>query len=237
MAHFTITLLPHDRKIHAVPGSNLLSVLRQAGCMPDAPCGGHGTCGKCKVLADGKEILACSVSVEKDMDVLVPTVGPLQVLIHGTAKSVQPDGTHPYVLAVDIGPTTVAVYLLDGMDGTLLSHASAANPQGEFGADVISRIQYVIRTNSGALQRKIHATLAQLTLEAAEKAGIQPEMITLAAIVGNTAMHHLFLGIDPHPLTVPPYMPTVRDAMYFPILPVSSVPILWDAWLPHDSTV
>ena len=47
----------------------------------------------------------------------------------------------------------------------------------------------------------------------ADQAGISPGEITAAAIAGNTAMHHLLLGIDPAPLATPPYMPAVQEAL------------------------
>ena len=36
------------------------------------------------------------------------------------------------------------------------------------------------------------------------------------SLVGNTAMHHLLLGLDVGPLVKPPYMPLVREAMELP---------------------
>lgn len=40
-------------------GTKLMDALRKAGIFPDAPCGGNGTCGKCKVTVNGVEVLAC----------------------------------------------------------------------------------------------------------------------------------------------------------------------------------
>ena len=37
--------------------------------MPDAPCGGQGKCGKCRVKIDGKVVLACKTVVDRDMEV------------------------------------------------------------------------------------------------------------------------------------------------------------------------
>ena len=63
------------------------------------------------------------------------------------------------------------------------------------------------------MQRCIVQALRKLTREVAKKAGIAPEEITVCAVVGNTAMHHLLLGIHPASLVTPPYMPTVYEAM------------------------
>jgi uncharacterized 2Fe-2S/4Fe-4S cluster protein (DUF4445 family) len=81
-----------------------------------------------------------------------------------------------------------------------------------------------MQNQDNALSAAILDALDSLTREAAQKAGISPDGITLAAVVGNTAMHHLLLGIDPKPLTTPPYMPKSREAMELPakgLLPIS----------------
>ena len=40
-------------------GTSVLEAEIRAGLVPDAPCGGLGTCGKCLVKVDGKLVLAC----------------------------------------------------------------------------------------------------------------------------------------------------------------------------------
>ena len=142
----------------------------------------------------------------------------------GLQVQTRPDGLYDYVLAFDIGTTTVVAYLLDGKTGAPLARASCLNPQSQYGADVISRIQYVTTEQSGQLQQVIRQALGNLAKEAAKKANIKPEQIGLAAIVGNTAMHHLLLGIDPSSLITPPYMPKVLEAMELPakdLLPIA----------------
>ena len=221
---FNITLLPEGRRISAQAGANLLAVLRDAGCQPDAPCGGHGTCGKCKVLVDGVEALSCETAVDRDMTVTLLHAGKTNSLTTGMQTDTQADGTDPYVLAYDIGTTTVVCYLLDGHTGAALAQSSCVNPQTQYGADVISRIQYAKGGGAEELRKCICDALSALAVEAAGQAGIRPEEITLASVVGNTAMHHLLLGIDTDPLVTPPYMPAVRDALEVAakgILPIS----------------
>ena len=205
-------------------GANLMEVLRSVGYGPDAPCGGKGTCGKCKVKWNGKEVLACQTTVDSDGTVELPGKQDAVILTAGLTAEVVPEGRNDYVLAFDIGTTTVVAYLLKGDTGEVLAQASCLNPQGVFGADVISRIQHVMTAGTTELQTAITAALGELTREAAEKAGIAPEKIGLAAVVGNTAMHHLLLGIDPKPLTTPPYMPNVAHAITMPakeLLPIA----------------
>ena len=199
--------------LDAKEGEVLLHVLRDHGLGVDAPCGGGGKCGKCKVRVDGEEKLACQTRVDRDMTVELPDSGKAEVLTAGLDVKVRPDGTDEYALAFDLGTTTVVAFLMDGHTGRVLSRASCVNPQSKYGADVISRIQYAMDGQAEALAGCIRAALGELTWQAAKEAGIDPARITAVSLVGNTAMHHLLLRIDPKPLTVPPYMPSVSDAL------------------------
>ena len=214
--------------LEAPAGANLLEVLRTAGFGPDAPCGGKGTCGKCKVLVNGNEQLACKTVIEEDMEVTLPEGKKAEILTKGIAAHTQADGSDKYALAFDLGTTTVVAYLMDGMTGEVLSRCSCVNPQTRYGADVISRIQYAMDGGAEELAETVRKALAELTEQAAKMAGICPKEITVVSIVGNTAMHHLLLGIDPKPLTVPPYMPSVKDAMEMKadFLPVAEEAVL-----------
>lgn len=221
-----------DRVIDAPAGANLLEVLRENGLHPDAPCGGKGKCGKCKVIVDGVEQLACQTIVNRDMTLVLPHLEGAQILTDARATAVRPDRTNQYVIAFDLGTTTVVAYLMDGVTGALLSKTSCMNPQAQFGADVISRIEYAMEGHAAELSACIRQALGELTENAAKQAGISPTDITAASIVGNTAMHHLLLEIDPKPLTVPPYMPNVSEGLtlspagLLPIHPAGTVRIL-----------
>lgn len=212
-----------DRIIDAPAGANLLEVLRENGLHPDAPCGGKGKCGKCKVIVDGVEQLACQTIVNRDMTLVLPHLEGAQILTDARATAVRPDGTNQYVIAFDLGTTTVVAYLMDGITGQTLSKTSCMNPQAQFGADVISRIEYAMEGHARELSACIRGALAELTASTAKRAGISPTDITAASIVGNTAMHHLLLEIDPKPLTVPPYMPNVSEGLTLP--PTGLLPI------------
>lgn len=213
MQQYQILFQPDNLAVQVEAGTTLLQAQIQAGLHPDAPCGGKGTCGKCRVIVDGQEILSCQTVVDRDMTVLLPRQTENRILTQSVEVQIQPDGTDRYCLAFDIGTTTVVAYLLDGTTGALIAQSSTMNPQSQFGADVISRIQYAMEEDSKALETCIQQALGKLAKEVAKKAKIQPEDITVASIVGNTAMHHLLLGIDPKPLVTPPYMPNVYDAL------------------------
>ena len=213
MNQYTVTFLPGGKTVRVEEGTDLLQAQIAAGLRPDAPCGGRGTCGKCKVVLEGEEVLACQTKVDRDMTVTTEEAQTVRILTQGQSVEGQADGTEEYVIAFDIGTTTVVAYLLDGRTGALLAQSSCMNPQSQYGADVISRIQLVLNEKTTVLRDAIRSTMTELTRQAAKNAGIRVEEITAAAIVGNTAMHHLMLGIDPKPLVTPPYMPAVFEAM------------------------
>lgn len=219
-----VTFMPQGVKVEVEPGTSLLAAQIQAGLHPDAPCGGKGTCGKCRVHLDGQQVLACQTPVSRPMAVWLSPPAQAVVLTQGLACSTQPDGQYTYTAAFDIGTTTLVGYLLDGITGQELACASALNPQAQYGADVISRIQTVLEQPQTPMRGCICQALGALTGELARQAGIDPAQIQCTAVVGNTAMHHLLLGIDPRPLVTPPYMPRQTDAQILPaqtLLPVS----------------
>lgn len=207
----TITLHPSGERFSVPAGGNLLEALRQRGLPLDAPCGGKGTCGKCRVLVNGREEPACQYILTEDSLVELPEREEVRVLT-GNA-SAKADGRHRYALAMDVGTTTVAAFLCDGRTGRQIACASAVNPQSAYGADVIARIQYELERRDGRMAAEIRACLNRLAREAAQAAGISPEEIGLVSLAGNTAMHHLLLGLDVAPLVKPPYMPSVREAL------------------------
>ena len=209
----TITFLPGNITVQAESGTTVLQAQIAAGLHPDAPCGGKGTCGKCKVILDGNEVLACQTVIDRDLTVLTEKEEAEKILTTGLAVSTAAEGLHPYALAFDIGTTTVVAYLMDGHTGELTATASGKNPQGQFGADVISRIEHVLQEGGEILRDTIRETMAQLTEELCSRIGIAEQDIGVVSIVGNTAMHHLLLGIDPRPLVTPPYMPNVFEAL------------------------
>ena len=213
MSQFTVTFLPDNITIQVEENTTVLQAQIAAGLRPDAPCGGRGTCGKCRVTIDGKEVLACRSTVLCDLTVCTEQAETEKILTTGLSVSTTPEGLYRYVLAFDIGTTTVVAYLMDGHTGALAATASCKNPQGQFGADVISRIEHVLSGSGEALQASIREAMTRLTGELCARTGITKEDIGAISIVGNTAMHHLLLGIDPKPLVTPPYMPGVFEAL------------------------
>ena len=116
--------------------------------------------------------------------------------------------------AVDVGTTKLAGYLVDLNSGVVVAKASMTNPQVAFGGDVISRISYASKGHSELidLQLKVVQAVNWLIQECCEEARVVPQEIFHVVMVGNTAMHHIFLGISPKYVARAPYTPAIRTA-------------------------
>ena len=122
-----------------------------------------------------------------------------------------------YGMAFDIGTTTVAGYGLDLETGRTLHVNSRENPQGKYGADVVSRIKYVRENEDGLerLQGEIIRAINELVRDFAESRNIESEDVYRATFVGNTIMLHLLSGVDPTHLDQAPYIPAFTDSQWF----------------------
>ncbi len=120
-----------------------------------------------------------------------------------------------YGLAVDVGTTTIAGHLAHLRTGEILATVAMMNPQVTFGEDIMSRVSYAMRHEDGRakMHRAIVDALNQLARDAATDAGISPQDIVDVVLVGNTVMHHLFLGLDPRPLGGAPFTLAIQDAV------------------------
>jgi uncharacterized 2Fe-2S/4Fe-4S cluster protein (DUF4445 family) len=120
---------------------------------------------------------------------------------------------HTYGAAVDIGTTTVKLFLVDMDSGEVVDNASAYNAQIARGEDVISRIIYSQKPGGlEHLQRLVVKTVNALLAEVAQRQGIAPEQVQLLSVAGNTTMTQLFLGVNPRYIREEPYLPTMLHA-------------------------
>jgi len=124
-------------------------------------------------------------------------------------------GEKYYGLAMDIGTTTVAGYLCDLTDGTLVDTASIMNPQVIYSEDVMSRISYTINNPEGLAQmnRAIIEGLNSMVQDVTNQTGIEQQDILDMTIVGNTCMHHLCLNIDPRYIGKAPFPPALHRSI------------------------
>lgn len=118
-------------------------------------------------------------------------------------------------LAVDIGTTKLAAYLLDLQSGRTLTKTGAMNPQIAYGEDVISRIAYANTHPEGrrTLQNRLTETLNNLIAEMCAQTNTSALQIVEVTAVGNTAMHHLFAGLAVEQLGAAPYVASVSEPL------------------------
>ena len=118
-------------------------------------------------------------------------------------------------LAVDLGTTKIAGYLVDLNDGHAIATKAIMNPQISYGEDIISRITTAVNSPSEGiqLQRLALEALKELAADLCTDVEASPSEIVEAVVVGNTAMHHLFLGLPVVQLAYSPFVPTVSMAM------------------------
>jgi uncharacterized 2Fe-2S/4Fe-4S cluster protein (DUF4445 family) len=147
-----------------------------------------------------------------------------------------------YGIAIDLGTTTVAAYLCNMATMEVLNTVSMMNPQCKYGEDVTSRITYHMMHEDGLakMSTDIIDGINKLIIQAcksihsarkgeesnenagqeAEKPGqdspypyLTPDNISDMTIVGNTAMHHILLRLNPKYLGIAPFTPVVHQSM------------------------
>lgn len=122
-----------------------------------------------------------------------------------------------YGIAVDIGTTTIAVYLMNLTDGKTIDVISEINNQKNYGADVVSRIFYTAENKEGSkiLKDVIISQLNSMIENICNKNNIETEKVYDVCIVGNTTMIHLLLGLPCENIAMAPYIPVTNSSMEF----------------------
>jgi len=124
-----------------------------------------------------------------------------------------------YGLAVDIGTTTCVGYLTDLSTGKVVNTESMMNPQVPYGEDVMSRITYAMSNPDGlvTMQKAIIAGLndiiERVVSEIRKDVPNPGYLIDDLTIVFNTAMHHIFLGLNPEYIGRSPFIPAVQTSL------------------------
>ncbi|NLI92651.1 MAG: DUF4445 domain-containing protein [Peptococcaceae bacterium] len=114
-----------------------------------------------------------------------------------------------YGVAIDVGTTSIAAFLVDLPNGNIIAKASAGNAQIKHGADIINRIVYATKgdglreLNRAIIQETLNPLLRKLCLEAQ----IEKDEVCAFVAAGNTTMMHLLLGVYPDFLRREPYIP------------------------------
>jgi len=223
-------------------GETLGELMARCGAPLDQPCGGRGTCGKCRVkvtgvvpeCTDGERLLlsdeeiragirlACVTRAERGMTVERVDADPCGAKTpagsaHSQARGV---GRAEYAVAVDIGTTTLVAYLVNKSAAATTAVSSSANPQSAYGADVISRISFASESEEGLsiLKAKVVGAINRLIFNLQRSASVSEEEISEVVISANATMEHLFAGVSPKSIGRAPFEPMFKT---FPILTAS----------------
>lgn len=220
-------------KIWIKPDGNktLLKILQENNIYMPALCAGRGTCGKCHIkVLEGyapvtdvdmksfseKELqkgfrLSCKcipteellVEIESNMEESIDVLGTSEAANRAAAKNTCLNNTD-IILGIDIGTTTIAMALADGVTGQIFDEYLAINKQRMYGADVISRIKASTEGKGEQLKECLRKDLWKGIKELFHKNNIIPKQIIIAA---NTTMIHLLMGYPCNTLGVAPFTP------------------------------
>ena len=213
-----ITIQPLGKKIEVNYNTSLIDVLHEFGV--EFPCGGAGTCGKCKVkilegsvqksskhqqkleflgLSDEWR-LACDSNVIADITIEIEQFSNLILADESEFEFTAQKG---FGIAVDLGTTTIVAQLIELSIAKVLAVEKRINPQVKFGADLISRIQATLDGHLPEMTKIIRETIGAMIdlMIAAGKVEIRK-----VVIVGNTVMHHIFCGYDLTGLSAYPFI-------------------------------
>ncbi len=224
-----VHLLPHGRQIKAKPGRSLMEALMDQSIFLRSDCGGKGVCKKCKVKViaengDSEFKKACKLIISEDISIEIPEASMLSSHIITKAAVFLPaafkdrfknvDGKDGYGIAVDLGTTTIAVYLCNTTKGRVLSSLAVKNPQALYGDDVMSRISAIgqEKNNLGHLQKLVVRAIEWGIKELLASLDLSEEVVSQMVTVGNPTMIHIFAGVDPESIGVSPYQPAFYEA-------------------------
>jgi len=214
-------------------GKTLLEIIIENGYTLSAPCGGKGVCGNCKVKATGnlsslsekENELLTKDELENNIRIscLTKALGEAEIFLEDSAFDVLTGGElaldtlspaadlslseNPVGISIDIGTTTVALSFFSLKDGTLLFEKGIVNPQRAFGADVISRIEYVTNNPDGLskLQTILVEALNDVIDEFCQIKGFERSNIIDVTIAANSTMELIFAKISPASLGHAPF--------------------------------
>ncbi len=217
MQTHTINLQPLGKTIQVNHQTPLIDVLHEFGI--EFPCGGKGTCGKCKVKLISGEIevsekhghqieklglnsewrLACYSNCTSDITLEIDQFSHL-ILADESDFDFEPQ--HGFGVAVDLGTTTLVAQLIDLSTAKVIAVETMLNPQVKFGADLISRIQSCIDGKAAEMSSIIRSAIGVMIELMLQKHAVGIKKIV---IVGNTAMQLIFSSEDVSPLAMYPF--------------------------------
>jgi uncharacterized 2Fe-2S/4Fe-4S cluster protein (DUF4445 family) len=253
--------LTTGKNIPVGKNQSILSALKKNGIYLVSPCGGKGTCGKCRIkIIEGRYkteitgkfsqsdrdkniVIACQTYPEEDLTVEILEESKLVVgdkialskadyltklfkeLDGKISPLANPDigSKQKYGIAVDIGTTTIIVYVVNISDGSFVDVGMTYNSQIRYGDDVITRIIYATENNGlKELRDTVVDDINDLINTIVERHKIDKDAIGSGILSGNTTMAHLFWGLDTRSIREEPYVPAMS---FFPLWKASDANI------------
>ena len=218
----------------------LSDVLAEHGLGLNTRCGKQGICRGCvvelveeaqgeKAFRQVKEVRSCQIApadVKDEQVVRIPRHARLETVAQvsdsfalDVSANVAPGwavvpGSKDLAVAIDVGTTTVAVALVDLVNGEVLARAGDFNAQIRFGDNVVTRIVAAADPAVRAAMRKalLVETIAPLIAKICRNTGCAQERIVGGMVAGNTTMLHLLAGEDPAGLGVVPFTPRFLES-------------------------
>ena len=214
---------------------SVLDVLRDNEISITSNCNGKGTCGKCKVklinatskptvtdnvllneaeLLDGYR-LACKTQIEDNMVINCTEIDYDYSIINNTIYNINKNNktSDNYGIAIDIGTTTVAMSLVDIDNTCVIDNYSFINKQRNYGADVVSRIEYATKGNLNKLNEII---INDLLNGIKKLVNNKQKKIKHIAISGNTVMEHILMKEPVDSLGTFPFEPNISKMIEKP---------------------
>lgn len=170
------------------------------------------------VLLDHRAVIKMQQILSKNDRQVVCVVRDGTELIDVWAPLPASENQDVYGAAIDIGSTSVALYVFNLVTGAPVYEKAAMNPQIRYGEDLMSRVSYIMM-NKGSedkLTAAIHTEIRGLLEEAIKTLGIKTEQMLHVICVGNPIMHHLFIGANPVELGLAPFSLAIKDWMDIP---------------------
>ncbi|MCX6639918.1 MAG: ASKHA domain-containing protein [bacterium] len=236
-ANHRVILHPDGRVIDASSGESLKAALARAGYFFPQNCSGKGQCGHCRVLfhqhpprikpreielfGQGSSLrLAClhrvSTDCEIEISVLAEGFKEKRLSPMNSLKSAQ----RWLGVAVDVGTTIIAVYVVDFLRGEIIHQLSFLNPQHQFGGDVMTRLEHAKSPSNldqlvGSLRRSISDSIQVIS----DHFGFDRSVFNSLLLVGNTAMTHFLMGSAGAGLEKAPFKSPFEDLGFLDISP------------------
>jgi uncharacterized 2Fe-2S/4Fe-4S cluster protein (DUF4445 family) len=217
MSKHKIILHPLGKELVVNDQTPLIDALHEFGV--EFPCGGKGTCGKCRVRLLEGEVemndphreklrklnlagdwrLACYSQCTGDITL---EIGQFDHLILADESDFEFQPQEGFGIAVDVGTTTLVAQLVDLSNARVLAVETLLNPQVKYGADLISRIQAGLDGHTDAMCRSIRKAIGEMAVKMARAHEVSVRKVVM---VGNTAMQLIFSHGNLAPLAAYPF--------------------------------